>query len=122
MAGRKSTRASALMILLTLAGCSDYADYPKLLPMDQLTAEPNLPADAAIAARSPDAVDAELAGKRGELQARAQAAKAHGPDTGDLAARAEALRKRAQELSQTSMDQGTCPEGQTCPETSTPKD
>ena len=49
MAGRKSTGPLCVAMALALTACSDYADYPGLVPMDQLTAEPALPASAAEA-------------------------------------------------------------------------
>lgn len=120
MAGSNSTRPLCVAMILTLAACSDYADYPRLLPMDQLTAAPRLPANAAEAASSPATVNARLQQQRGALQSRAAAAAASGPDASDLTTRAEALRKRARALSETPMDQADCPDGQSCPETATP--
>lgn len=91
------------LAVLALAGCADrMTDYPKLLPTDQLLAEPHLPAHASDAATSPQAVAASLSGRAAALSGRA----ASGPaaDSG-LTARADALRKRAAELSQRSLDE-----------------
>ena len=61
--------------MLNVAGCDSQTDaYPRLLPTDQVLAEPALPEHSAEAATSPAAVDA------------------------DATARAEALRKRAEAL------------------------
>lgn len=109
-------RATLALALLTLAGCGDYsADYPDLMPTDQLLAEPALPAHAAGSEKSPLALETGLI-------ARAKGAGHHAPshmDTGDLAARAQALQSRAKALSQTPMgdDEVTdCPPDATdCP-------
>ena len=92
--------ACALAVLVpVLTGCSDrMGDYPKLLPTEQLLADPALPAHAADA---PEDIDAALEARAAGLARRATAA-APTPATGDLAARATALRERAQALSQTS--------------------
>lgn len=107
---------STAAIVLALAACGDYAaDYPSLLPTDQLTQPPALPAHAADAAYSPDATNAQL-GRSGD-SVRNRAAGTAG--TGDLAERARALRERAGLLARTPVGQDAappCPEGQAdCP-------
>ncbi|MFT4013307.1 MAG: hypothetical protein QM682_07850 [Paracoccus sp. (in: a-proteobacteria)] len=79
-------------------------DYPRLLPTDQLLAEPALPSHARDAAQSPDAADATLARRAAALGARGGT----GPvsDAG-LMRRAEALRARAADLKTRSLDD--CP-------------
>ncbi len=95
----------ALMLLALAAGCSDrMADYPTLLPTQQILAEPALPAHAAQAGGDPGAALTDRAA--GLTQRRV------GPVTDDaLAARADALRQRAAALRRTAPD---CPDGQDC--------
>lgn len=87
-----------VLALPLLAGCgrADDDSYPRLLPLDQLTAEPAVPAHASDAIADPDSV-------RGELRARADAARGTvpaptGANADVLARRAEALRARAAAL------------------------
>ena len=82
------------LCLLALAGCGDpaFEDYPRLLPVEQVLAEPVLPAHAAA---DPAAVQGELKAGRDALKARAAGRPA---GTGDLAARAAALQARAAQI------------------------
>ncbi|MRX50729.1 hypothetical protein GI374_09780 [Paracoccus sp. S-4012] len=85
----------ALPLLLLLAACGDGRqgeDYPALLPLDQLLAEPALPPHAAA---DPDAVTRDLRAAQAGLQA---ATVAPPPVNGDLSARADALRDRAEAI------------------------
>lgn len=89
------------LTLLALAGCGDYsADYPDLMPTDQLLTEPTLPAHAASSAQSPLAMETALTTRADSAGHRA----APRLDTSDLAARAKALQARAKTLSQTPME------------------
>lgn len=91
--------------LLALAGCGDQtAEYPALMPTDQLLAPPTLPAHARDAASSADTTAAGLGAQRDALHGRADRAIAQGGQTGDLAARAQALRERAKALAATSVN------------------
>lgn len=102
----------ALAALLALAGCADrIGDYPALLPTDELLAEPDLPAHAADAATSDAGVAGGLQGRASGLASRVPAPAASDED---LTARADALRDRAAELSNTSLD--ACPPGAPCDE------
>lgn len=57
-----------------LAGCGNAADpYPRLLPTDQILAEPTLPDHAPVAAASPAAVEAEAEARAADLRRRADA-------------------------------------------------
>lgn len=57
-----------------LSGCTGASDpYPRLLPTDQILAEPVLPDHAPDAAASPAAVDAEAQARAAALRARAEA-------------------------------------------------
>lgn len=90
---------------ITLTACGDYAaDYPQLAPTDQLLAPPKIPAHAADAASSPDAVDRALHSDHASVVARADRALRQGAGSGDLAERATALRARAASLSKTQID------------------
>ena len=94
-----------------LGGCNDRTgDYPKLLPTDQVLAEPRIPDHAAGAARNPLETQQALSSPAAGLSASGAA----GPGTHSaLAARARALQSRAAVLRKTSLD---CPEGgQDCP-------
>lgn len=126
--GMARTGRMAMIAFLALAGCGDYtADYPSLMPTDQLLAAPALPAHAAEAATSPDAVEGGLAAKQGALHGRADRALAQGGGSGNLAARAAALRARAKTLAATPVQDeapdpaltpasSDCPDGRTdCP-------
>lgn len=98
------------------------ADYPRLLPMDQLIHPPAIPSHAADAIDAPDAVTADLEGRAAGL--------GHGPtaaaNDAELQARARALRERARKLSAQSLDAPSpgdgapaCPAGTpTCPDPS----
>ncbi len=99
-----------------LAACGDYAaDYPTLAPTDELLAPPHIPAHAAGALRSPDAVNSELAADHAKINARANVARHQGPSSGDLAERARALRVRAASLSQTAIEGEAAPEDTATP-------
>ena len=66
--------AVILTCALLLTGCGGEADpYPRLLPTDQILAEPTLPDHTPEAARSPAAVDAEAAARADDLRRRADA-------------------------------------------------
>ncbi len=98
--------ARPALILLTsltllVAACGDRSDdYPSLIPTDQLLAEPAIPGHAEIAATSPDQVAADLAAAGAGLAvSQAQVTAAEVGQDAELAARAEALRKRAAALS-----------------------
>lgn len=57
-----------------LSGCTGASDpYPRLLPTDQILAEPALPDHAPDAVASSAAVDAEAQGRAAALRARAEA-------------------------------------------------
>lgn len=97
---RRTGGIAVALALLALAGCGDYsADYPDLMPTDQLLAEPALLAHAAGSAQSPLALETALATRAESAGHRA----APRIDTGDLAVRAKALQARAKTLSQTPM-------------------
>lgn len=90
-----------LAAVLSVAGCADTSvEYPALLPTDQLLAEPAIPGHAEIAASSPDQVrsDLESAGAALGVSSAQITAEATTSDS-DLARRAEALRRRADALS-----------------------
>lgn len=96
MALRAQGWALAAIIAAPLAACGDYgADYPDLVPAEQLLVPPALPGHAQDAAASPDAAQGALQASHRGLSA---AAVAGGPQTGDLAARAGDLRARAEAL------------------------
>lgn len=101
----------AVLATGVLGGCNDRTgDYPKLLPTDQVLAEPRIPDHAAGAARNPLETQQALSSRAAGLSASGAA----GPGTHSaLAARARALQSRAAVLRKTSLD---CPEGgQDCP-------
>ncbi|MTH77499.1 hypothetical protein [Paracoccus aestuariivivens] len=107
-----------VLALLALTGCDDrIGDYPALLPTNQILAEPALPAHAADAAKDPTATTDALRGRAAGLTARAAGPVAHDPD---LADRADALRARANELSNASLD--ACPKGAPCDDPDMPQD
>lgn len=97
------------------------ADYPRLLPMDQLMHPPAIPGHAADAIDAPDAVTADLEGRAAGL--------GHGPtaaaNDAELQTRARALRERARALTAQSLDDQApdagapaCPAGTSaCPDT-----
>lgn len=59
---------------LALSGCGGAPEtYPRLLPTDEILAEPVLPDHAPDAATSPAAVDAEAAARADVLRGRADA-------------------------------------------------
>lgn len=100
--GLARTGGWACAVVLALAGCGDQtAGYPALMPTDQLLAAPALPAHARDAANSADATAGSLTAQRDALHGRADRAIGRGGRTGDLAARAEALRERARVLAAT---------------------
>lgn len=112
--------AIGLGAALAMAGCGDQnTGYPALMPTDQLLAEPALPAHARDAARSVDETAGSLTAQRDALHGRADRAVSMGGQTGDLAARATALRARAKALAATSVSGDVamgCPDGQSdCP-------
>lgn len=121
--GRGCTVATALLIISSLAACGDYsADYPALMPTDQVLAQPDLPAHAAGAARSPQAIEDSLTARAAHLAGgKAARPPATGAGAGgDLEARAAALQSRAAALARTPMggDGPDCPEGAPdCPAT-----
>lgn len=98
-----------LIVAVWVAGAAacggNDADYPQLLPMDQLLRPAAIPAHAADAIDTPDAVTAGLEGRAAGLGHGAPAT------AGDAAlqARARALRERARALSTQSLDEGTAP-------------
>lgn len=101
-------RALPFLLLALVAGCdrSD-GDYPRLLPTQQVLAEPVLSENAGPAAVSPDPVRGSVESRAAALRNRAAAI----PDPVDdaaLAARAADLRRRAEALRR----QGETPE---CP-------
>ncbi|MFV0409919.1 MAG: hypothetical protein ACK5LJ_09560 [Paracoccus sp. (in: a-proteobacteria)] len=118
MAGRALT---GLAILAALVGCGDTGDYPALVPTDKLLAEPAIPGHAEIAASSPDQVTADLQAAGAALavsSAEITATDLGGDDLGgdDLDTRAEALRRRASDLSKADLGcapaaDGTLPRG-----------
>lgn len=69
-----------------LAGCTGEArDYPRLLPTDQILAEPTLPDHAPDAALSPADVDAEAQARADALRQRAEALRGPVIEPGTLA-------------------------------------
>ena len=108
---------TALVAGAAACGGND-ADYPKLLPMDQLMRPPAIPGHAADAIDNPDAVTTNLEGRAAGL--RHGPARPAGASDAELQARARALRERARALSTQSVDDGaaTCTAGAPdCPET-----
>lgn len=88
----------ALLMALGLQACGDStSDYPQLAPTEALLRGPDIPAHAAAAATSGEGVKSQLEARRGSLQAQG-ARPSPAPDTSDLAARARALRSRADAL------------------------
>lgn len=100
MAERALPHLTILSFLL-LSACADRGiDYPALMPTDQLLAEPAIPGHADIAATSPDQVAADLAAAGAGLAvSQAEVTAADVGNDAALTARAEALRKRAAEMS-----------------------
>lgn len=92
-------RFCSLAALLALAACggSDEA-YPRLLPLSDLTAPPDIPAHAADAAADPDAVGEALRARRAETAARATRAQGQVTDAAALQGRAAALQDRVGQL------------------------
>ncbi|TKW66136.1 MAG: hypothetical protein DI616_11650 [Paracoccus denitrificans] len=88
-------------LALLLAACADHGiDYPALMPTDQLLAEPAIPGHADIAATSPDQVASDLAAAGAALAvSQAEVTAAEVGNDAELAARAEALRRRAEAMS-----------------------
>ncbi|MFI0395291.1 hypothetical protein [Paracoccus jiaweipingae] len=87
-----------VLVLTALGGCGgtpQAGDYPRLLPMEQLLAEPHM---ATGSADSPDTVRAELAAQRQRVQSSAERTRQATPAPTDLAARARALTARADAL------------------------
>lgn len=92
MMNRLASPVLALILpILAACGGADDADYPRLLPLDQLTREPAVPAHAADAVADPESV-------RGELRARAAAATSQAADIAQTGAGADALAGRAAAL------------------------
>lgn len=107
MGGAMSLRLILGAVALTgLAACGDDTrGYPALLPTAVMLAEPAIPAHAADAAAD-DSLGASLDARGRALAAQAGAHPA--PGSSDLNARADALRSRARELSQQSLDGPDC--------------
>ncbi|MBU2957464.1 hypothetical protein Q4511_12090 [Paracoccus sp. 1_MG-2023] len=63
--------ASALLLLL--AACSEGGDFPRLLPTDQILADPALPAHAQPVAAAPEQVLTQADARAAALRARADA-------------------------------------------------
>ena len=63
---------ACFLLILAACGRAD-GDYPRLLPTDQVLAQPVLPAHAAPVAESPVAVEATTEAQADALAARAQA-------------------------------------------------
>ena len=105
-------RLAPCLTLIFVAACTDGSgDYPRLLPTQQILAEPTLPDHAGT-------LDGDVL--RDRVQAQGKATRARGdaiPDPVDgaaLAARAADLRRRAEALrQQTAPD---CPPGATSPD------
>lgn len=74
MQTRRRWPASALIACLALSACGSDADYPQLLPTQQILAEPALPAHARGPAGplDPAAVEAAAAARAAALQQRAR--------------------------------------------------
>ncbi|MBK4217265.1 hypothetical protein JJJ17_15145 [Paracoccus caeni] len=65
------------LALIPLSACDrDQASYPKLLPTNEILADPQLPDHATTAANSPAAVDAETTARAEALRRRAAALQA----------------------------------------------
>lgn len=78
--------AALAAVLPSLMACGqDDATYPALLPTAQILAEPRLPDHAAPAATAPDAVDAEAAARAEALRRRAEALRGPVIDAGTRA-------------------------------------
>ncbi|WP_022708274.1 hypothetical protein [Paracoccus zeaxanthinifaciens] len=60
-------------LLLLLAACSEGGDFPRLLPTDQILAEPDLPAHAEPVAAAPEQVEERAEARAAALRARADA-------------------------------------------------
>lgn len=88
-----------LLCLPLVAACATPQNdgYPRLLPLDQLIAPPDLPAHAADAVADPSSVESELRARAAAAQAHAAAAPAV-EDAAALQHRAAALRGRAEKL------------------------
>ena len=110
-------RLLPLFTLGLLAACSDGSeDYPRLLPTQQILAEPSLPDHAGPAAASDAPVREAVEGQGAATRGAANAI----PDPVDeaaLNARAADLRRRAEALrNQTSDGDAACPGGSTSPD------
>ena len=108
----------ALLVLTGLAACGDTStDYPALMPTDQLLADPAIPGHAEIAASNPDQVAADLAAAGAGLNvSSAQVTAEQVLDEPALADRAAALRRRAAEMTDSTVactpnQDGTLPKG-----------
>lgn len=105
-----------LLLCLTAACTGDDQEYPRLLPTQQILAEPTLPDHV------PDAqadLDESLRAQGTATRARADAIP-DPTDAGDLQARAADLRRRAEELRRADSDAEDCTSGPACPETTQP--
>ncbi|TRW96252.1 hypothetical protein FNJ84_13265 [Paracoccus sp. M683] len=114
----------ALMITtvcLAAAGCSDdAADYPRLLPTQQILAEPSLPDHAGPITDNADPLRQAVQARGAATQARAGTI-ADPADGRDLAARAADLRRRADALrSESTAPADACQTGAATPECSEP--
>lgn len=89
-------------LVAVAAGCSDPADveYPRLLPLSELTAPADIPVHAADAAADPEAVGAALQARRAAAAARAAGTGGPVTDAQALGGRAAALRDRADALAE----------------------
>lgn len=91
-------RRALIALPLLIAACGDTGgDYPTLVPVGTLV-EPALPAHAAIAARSPATVNADVAAAGAATRQRADAIASQSSGDAALLARAAALRARADAL------------------------
>lgn len=83
----------AMLALAALGGCdTKNGDYPRLLPIGQVLAEPDIPKGATA---TPDQITEDLAAKRARVQANAARVKAGRPAQTGLQSRAQALKARA---------------------------
>jgi hypothetical protein len=109
-------RVLTLISLGLLAGCTDGSeDYPRLLPTQQILAEPTLPDHAEPAATSDAPVRNAVEGQ-GAATRNAPDAIPDPVDEAALNARAADLRRRAEALrNQTTEGDAACPDGTTAP-------
>ena len=71
---KKTPCLSALLAALALSACHNGAvDYPKLLPTQQILAEPTLPEHSGEAAQDPDSTQAETVARAEALRRKAEA-------------------------------------------------